>query len=67
VTPHIDVGLCRTCVNAQVVTSARQSTFYMCRLSAIDPRFPKYPTLPVRQCDGYVREDDSAHHEPRRH
>ncbi|HEY7187873.1 MAG TPA: hypothetical protein VH436_15055 [Vicinamibacterales bacterium] len=52
-----DVGLCRTCANVQVITSARQSTFYLCRLSATDPRFPKYPPLPVRACDGYVKAD----------
>jgi len=39
----------------QVVTSARQSTFYLCRLSASDARFPKYPSLPVRACDGYSK------------
>ena len=59
-TTHVEVGLCRTCVNAQIVTTARQSTFYLCRLSSTDPRFPKYPALPVRQCGGYIHEDDSA-------
>lgn len=27
--------------------------FYRCKLSDTDPRFPKYPRLPVRQCDGW--------------
>lgn len=53
-TSQIDrVGLCATCVNAQIVTSAKGSMFYLCRLSQEDPRFPKYPPLPVRACSGY--------------
>jgi len=47
------VGLCASCAHAQVVTSTRGSRFYLCRLSATDPRFPKYPSLPVRVCSGY--------------
>ena len=50
-----DVGLCETCAHVQVVISARQKTFYLCRLSASDARFPKYPSLPVRACDGYSK------------
>jgi hypothetical protein len=52
-----DVGLCGRC---QIVQSSRGSRFYLCRLAAIDARFPKYPRLPVLQCPGFVpREDDS--------
>src|SRR5580765_355706 len=46
-------GLCGSCINAQVVTSSRGSTFYLCRLSFTDPRFPRYPPLPVLTCAGY--------------
>src|SRR5260370_32472363 len=34
-------------------SSDRGSIFYLCRLSAHDPRFPKFPRLPVLQCAGY--------------
>jgi hypothetical protein len=47
------VGLCASCTHAQVVPSTRGSRFYLCRLSVTDPRYPKYPSLPVRMCDGY--------------
>jgi hypothetical protein len=47
------VGLCASCVHAEIVTSSKQSTFYLCRLAATDPRFRKYPVLPVRICTGY--------------
>jgi len=46
-------GLCARCIHAQQVTSSRGSTFVLCRLSFTDPRFPRYPPLPVIACDGY--------------
>jgi hypothetical protein len=55
------VGLCATCRHVRVIRSDRGSAFYMCQLSATDPRFAKYPTLPVAVCYGYERiSDDSA-------
>ena len=52
-----DLGLCASCRQAQVVTSARGSTFSLCRLSFVDARFAKYPVLPVRQCAGYEERE----------
>ena len=46
-------GLCERCVHARRVTSSRASVFYMCRLSATDPTFAKYPRLPVLHCSGF--------------
>ena len=48
-------GLCETCVHAQIIESARGSRFLLCGLAATDPRFPKYPRLPVVSCAGYKR------------
>jgi hypothetical protein len=48
-----NVGLCAKCRHSETVVSTRGSTFYLCRLSLTDPRFPKYPTLPVLACGGY--------------
>ena len=36
------------------VISARGSRFYLCRLSFDDPRFPRYPSIPVLDCAGFV-------------
>jgi hypothetical protein len=47
------VGLCASCRWAEVVTSSKGSTFYLCTRSTKDPTFPKYPQLPVRVCRGY--------------
>jgi hypothetical protein len=53
------VGLCRTCAHARLITSARGSTFYLCRLSETDPRFAKYPMLPVIRCLGFAERLDT--------
>src|SRR5919106_2113703 len=46
-------GLCGTCRHSRIVESRRGSTFRLCERSATDPRFPRYPTLPVLECIGY--------------
>jgi hypothetical protein len=48
-----NIGLCAKCRHVEVIVSARESKFYLCQLSLTDPRFPKYPTLPVLACAGY--------------
>jgi hypothetical protein len=61
------VGLCFHCRHARVVPS-RHAEYWMCRLSLVDPRFPKYPRLPVLACDGYEpgeREEASDTGAPR--
>jgi hypothetical protein len=47
------VGLCFSCQHSRVVRTDRGATFYQCQLSATDPRYPKYPRLPVLRCHGY--------------
>lgn len=50
------VGLCATCVHARQIASDRGAIFWLCGLSATDPRFPKYPRLPVLACEGYQKK-----------
>jgi len=50
------VGLCATCAHVQVVSSSKGSTFYLCLLSNVDPRFHRYPVLPVIACTGYQKQ-----------
>jgi len=52
--PTGPAGLCSACLHVQLVHSSRGSTFYLCRLSLSDPRFPRYPPLPVVSCAGFV-------------
>ena len=47
------VGLCFVCRHSRVVRTDRGSMFYQCQLSTTDPRYPKYPRLPVLSCPGY--------------
>jgi hypothetical protein len=51
--PQDAFGLCGTCEHAKIVHSDRGSTFVRCMQSTIDPRFPKYPRVPVLACSGY--------------
>jgi hypothetical protein len=54
------VGLCTRCLHARRIQSDRGSVFYLCELSKVDPRFPKYPKLPVLSCSGYEEGEKSA-------
>lgn len=45
-------GLCADCRHAQLLASKR-SQFLRCRKADDDPRFARYPALPVVACDGY--------------
>ena len=57
------LGLCATCRFRRDVPGAR-STFYMCDRSRTDPRFPRYPPLPVIRCPGYSPRDSEDPEEP---
>ena len=54
------VGLCATCTHVQRVISDHGAVFYLCTLSAVDPRFPKYPRLPVLSCAGYEKRSEES-------
>ena len=45
-------GLCATCRFRREVHGAR-SIFLLCERSFTDPRFRRYPPLPVVRCIGY--------------
>lgn len=55
--PSSVAGLCATCRYAQLIESSKGSEFLLCKLGKSDPRFPKYPRLPVISCAGYQRSD----------
>ena len=40
----------------RLLTSDRGATFYLCKRSASDKNYPKYPQLPVIHCRGYEAE-----------
>ena len=48
-------GLCDDCRFKREITSDRGTVYIQCGKSFEDPRFPKYPRLPVLSCPGYER------------
>jgi hypothetical protein len=46
-------SLCEWCVHMQEVVTGKGSRFLLCHLAVRDPRFPKYPPQPVRQCSAF--------------
>ena len=46
------IGLCSTCRYSEQV-HGRGAIYYLCARSRTDPRFAKYPNLPVLACSGY--------------
>jgi len=48
-----EAGLCATCRHARVQRNARGSAFWRCARADQDPRFRRYPPLPVRSCAGH--------------
>jgi hypothetical protein len=52
-------GLCASCACARRVESSRGSLFFLCERSATDPRFAKYPRLPVQACAGYAKRSEA--------
>ena len=56
-TPRAYRSLCESCSLVRAVVTPKGSRYLLCRLSASDPRFPKYPPQPVVRCEGFRPED----------
>jgi len=52
-----NAGLCASCTHARTLESSKGATFIRCELSFTDPRFARYPRLPVERCEGYAARD----------
>ncbi len=50
--PKDPVGLCARCRHGRAVLTSR-AVYLLCERSVSDPRYDKYPRLPVRECPGY--------------
>lgn len=53
-TNETPLGLCQDCVFRQQIASPKGSVFQRCNMSLQDPRYPKYPRLPVLICAAYT-------------
>lgn len=47
------VGLCADCLHARRITNRRGAVFLLCARAAADPRFRRYPSLPLLRCPGH--------------
>jgi len=54
-------GLCGTCQHALVIRSDRGARFIRCGRSDTDPRYSRYPPLPVAHCQGYDVRQPQRH------
>jgi len=50
------IGLCASCQHSRTITSSKGAAFTRCELSFTDPRFERYPALPVIRCEGYTAQ-----------
>jgi hypothetical protein len=51
--PRPSNGLCDSCRHQRLVPNTRGSVFSLCELSREDPRYPRYPPVPVLSCPGF--------------
>jgi hypothetical protein len=51
--PRPPNGLCDRCRHQRLVPNTRGSVFSLCERSRDDPRYPRYPPIPVRRCPGF--------------
>jgi hypothetical protein len=47
-------SLCFSCHYGNHIISGKGSSFLQCQKHFENPRYPKYPVLPVFACSGYV-------------
>ena len=48
-------GLCASCQHAKLNATNRGTAYLRCTRAAWDSRLPRYPRLPVLECEGYER------------
>ena len=53
-------GLCNACAHQRIVRSGRGSEFSLCERSFDDPRYAKYPRVPVGACPGFTPRSPAA-------
>lgn len=51
---RVPAGRCRSCLYARVVPAKANDAYYFCERSVDDPRYARYPHLPMLTCDGHA-------------
>ncbi len=52
-----DPGLCAQCAFVHRNETRKGTVYWRCTRALTDPRYPKYPRLPVLSCPGFVMTD----------
>jgi hypothetical protein len=60
----VNPGLCGRCLHRREIRNRRGSVFLLCRRSHDDPRFRRYPPLPVFACPGFEPGDPEPDLDP---
>jgi hypothetical protein len=47
-------GLCGRCTHALIRPTNKGTTYLRCDRAGSDPRFPRYPRLPMISCPGFI-------------
>ena len=53
-------GLCGFCRHAKLNETRRGTAYLRCTRAAWDTTLPRYPRLPVTQCAGFERREESS-------
>lgn len=54
------IGLCSTCRHGREIVSAKGSRFLLCEYAQVNPRFRRYPQLPVCACAAHEPQDPAV-------
>lgn len=52
-------GLCASCTHALLNQTRRGTAYLRCGRAAWDATLPRYPRLPVAECAGYERREET--------
>lgn len=58
------IGLCEACIFHSLVVSSKGTEFHLCEKSKTNPSFPRYPRLPVKECEGFQAEKNTPNESP---
>ena len=55
---RVPEGLCLSCLYARVIPAKANHVYYFCERSVDDPRYTRYPHLPMLTCDGHAYREE---------
>ena len=59
-TERVAAGGCVSCVYARLIRAKANDVYYFCERSVNDPRYARYPRLPMLTCEGHTDRAESG-------